>query len=144
MIKILTFTFYYKKNSAGGAAKSFLNIVDGLKKHGNFQIQNVFFRLNKNLKKFLNATGIGFNIFIPKIIKIIRAFKPHLILTQTRIALPSIISANIMNVPVINIIRDTTLACPKYINIVDYGKSCSGLKSRKICFKSSSSSSLIK
>ncbi len=134
MIKILTLTFYYNKNSTGGAATSFLNIVDGLNKHGNFQIQNVFFRLNKNLGKLLNATGIGFNIFIPKIIKKIRDFKPHLIITQKAIALPSIISANIMNVPVINIIRDTTMTCPKYINIIDYGKSCSGLKKKKICF----------
>jgi glycosyltransferase involved in cell wall biosynthesis len=134
MIKILTFTFHYTKSSFGGAAKSFLNIIEGLNKYGHFQIQNVFFKVKPIYKRFLNASGLGYLIFIPKIIQKIKRFKPHIIITQADIAFPSIISSSLMKIPIVNIIRDPTLICPKDIDIVSYGKSCSGLKNRKTCF----------
>ena len=34
----------------------------------------------------------------------------------------------------INIIRDPHLICPKYVNIIDYGEACKGLKNKKTCF----------
>jgi glycosyltransferase involved in cell wall biosynthesis len=134
MVKILTFTFHYTKSSFGGAAKSFLNIIEGLNKYGHFQIQNVFFKVKPTYKRFLNATGLGYLIFIPKIIQKIKRFKPHIIITQADIAFPSIISSSLMKIPVVNIIRDPTLICPKDIDIVNYGKACPGLKNRKTCF----------
>ncbi len=39
-----------------------------------------------------------------------------------------------MNINVINIVRDISLICPKNLDIVEYGISCKGLTSKKICY----------
>lgn len=134
MIKILTVTFYYDTRTAGGASKSFLKIIEGLKQSKEFEIEALTFSIRKKLVKLYKPIGVGYFAYIPKIVKKINIFKPSIIITQTALALPSIISGKIKNVPVINIIRDTSLICPKYLDIIDYGNSCPGLKSKKICY----------
>ena len=134
MIKILTITFHYEARTAGGASKSFLKIIEGLKQSNEFKIEALTFSIRKNLVKLYKPFGIGYFAYIPKIVKKINNFKPSIIITQTALALPSIISGKIKKIPVINIIRDTSLICPKYLDIIDYGNSCPGLKSKKICY----------
>lgn len=95
MIKILVVTVPYEKTSAGGAAKSFLNIFNGLKENKEFQLKILALNTNKLIKKFLNPLGVGYFVFIPKILKIINKFKPNIIITQSRITFPAIASANI-------------------------------------------------
>ena len=134
MIKILTITFHYEARTAGGASKSFLKIIEGLKQSKEFKIEALTFSIRKNLVKLYEPFRIGYFAYIPKIVKKINIFKPSIIITQTGLALPSIISGKIKNIPVINIIRDTSLICPKYVDIFDYGNSCPGLKSKDICY----------
>lgn len=134
MIKILTITFHYETRTAGGASKSFLKIIDGLKQSKEFKIEALTFSIRKKLVKLYKPIPIGYFAYIPKIVKKINNFRPSIIITQTALALPSIISGKIKNIPVINIIRDTSLICPKYLDIVDYGNSCPGLKSKRICY----------
>jgi len=134
MIRILTVTFYYKKGASGGAGNSLLGIIDGLSESNKFKIESLFFIKKKNLKRFYNPLGIGYYIFIPKIIKKINKFKPQLIITQTGLGPPSIIVAKIKRIPIISIIRDPSLFCPKHVDIISYGRACNGLESRKICY----------
>jgi len=134
MIKILTITFHYEARTAGGASKSFLKIIEGLNQSKEFKIEALTFTIRKNLVKLYKPFGVGYFAYIPKIVKKINNFKPSIIITQTALALPSIISGKIKNIPVINIIRDPSLICPKYLDIIDYGNSCPGLKSKKICY----------
>ena len=134
MIKILTITFHYEARTAGGASKSFLKIIEGLNQSKEFKIEALTFTIRKNLVKLYKPFGVGYFAYIPKIVKKINNFKPRIIITQTALALPSIISGKIKNIPVINIIRDPSLICPKYLDIIDYGNSCPGLKSKKICY----------
>lgn len=134
MIRILTVTFYYKKGTSGGAGNSLLGIIDGLSESNKYKIESLFFKVKKNLVKFYNPLGIGYYIFIPKIIKKINKFKPQLIITQTVLGPPSIIVAKIKKIPIISIIRDTSLFCPKHVDVISYGRACNGLESRKICY----------
>jgi len=131
MVKILTVSYGYGKRDIGGAAKSFLNIISALKKTKNFQIEILYL---KPFKQFSSLYGIVFFLYVPKILKKINKIKPNIILTQTSPALPTIIASIIKKIPVINIIRDIHLICPKYVDVIDYGKRCKGLKHRKICY----------
>ena len=131
MIKILAVSFHYDKTSPGGAAKSFLNIIEGLNRTKNFHVERLSI---KSIKKILNPFELMLYLNIPKIIKTINKVKPHIILTQTGPTLATIIAARIKKTPVINIIRDPNLICPKNVNIIDYGKACRGLINKKICF----------
>ena len=131
MIKILAVSFHYDKTSPGGAAKSFLNIIEGLNRTKNFHVERLTI---KSIKKILNPFELMLYLKIPKIIKTINKVKPSIILTQTGPTLATIIAARIKKTPVINIIRDPNLICPKNVNIIDYGKPCRGLINKKICF----------
>jgi glycosyltransferase involved in cell wall biosynthesis len=135
MIKILAVSFPYDKTSPGGAAKSFLNIIEGLKEQKNFKVNRISLDNRKFRRKFTNPFGIAFYLFIPKIIRAINKVKPNIILTQTGAAFPTIVGGLIKKVPVINIIRDPHLICPKYVDIIDYGKACPNLIDRSTCYK---------
>lgn len=131
MIKILAVSFPYDKTSPGGAAKSFLNIIEGLNRTKNFRVERLSI---KSIKKILNPFELTLYLNIPKIIKTINKVKPHIILTQTGPTLATIIAARIKKTPIINIIRDPNLICPKNVNIINYGKACRGLINKKICY----------
>jgi glycosyltransferase involved in cell wall biosynthesis len=132
MIKILTVGFYYTKESTGGAAKSFLNIVENLKSVKEFDVES--FTL-KNKRRRLNPFGIVLYLYFPKILRKVNKFKPHIIITQTGAAFSSILTSRIKKIPIINIIRDTHLICPKYVDIIEYGVSCKALIDKKTCYK---------
>jgi len=134
MIKILLISPHVKKDMIGGAEKSFINISDGLKKNKDFQVETYFGSVKNIIKRTLGRFGIGYYLLIPKIIILIRNFKPDVIITQTRIAFATIISALVNKVPVINIVRDTSDICPKNVDIINYGEACPGLVNRKICY----------
>lgn len=131
MIKILTVSFDYTKESTGGAAKSFLNIVENLKSVKEFDVES--FTL-KNIRRKFNPFGIILYLYFPKILLKINKFKPHIIITQTGAAFSTIFASRIKKIPVINIIRDTHLICPKKADIIDYGASCKELIDRKTCY----------
>jgi len=116
----------------GGAFKSLINIVESLKSVKDFNIEIL---TQKIKNKYLKVFGIDSYLSSLKIIRKILKFKPNVIITQLGIAFPTVIISKIKKIPVINIIRGTSEFCPKYVDIVDYGKSCSGLSSRRECFK---------
>lgn len=89
--------------------------------------------IDKKLLKINILYGLGYYTLIPKIIKSIKKHKPQIILVQTGFSLPTIIAGKLTKVPVINMIRDTNLICPKNVDIFNYGTSCKGLKNKKIC-----------
>ncbi|MFX1274374.1 MAG: glycosyltransferase [Promethearchaeota archaeon] len=132
MIKVLIISFKYDKKSPGGAAKSFLNISEGLKKDKEFHVSILFLNAIRNI---FNPFGLSLYLKVLKIIRMIKKTKPHVILVQSDLAFPGIIAASIMNVPIINLIRDTHLFCPKNVDIIKYGIACSGLKNRKECYE---------
>ncbi|MHA1460773.1 MAG: hypothetical protein ACTSO8_04765, partial [Promethearchaeota archaeon] len=78
MIKILTITFHYDAKTAGGASKSFLNIIEGLNQSKEFKIEALTFSTRKNLAKLYRPIGIGYFAYIPKIVKKINNFKPSI------------------------------------------------------------------
>ena len=131
MIKILAVSFHYDIRATGGAAKSFLNIIEGLNRNKNFHVERLSI---KPIKKILNPLGLSLYLNIPKILKSIKKVKPDIIITQTSPAFATIIAARIMKKPLINIVRDPHLICPKYVNIIDYGVACKELKNKKTCF----------
>jgi len=133
MVRILIVSSHYKKKSPGGASQSIINIFEVLKEISHFNIKFLHPSLGK-FKNFLLPPDISSYFFIPKILREIKKFKPHIIITQRDIGKAAIISGRIKKIPVINIIRDTSLICPKYLDIVDYGNSCPGLKSKDICY----------
>lgn len=132
MIKILTVSFDYTKESTGGAAKSFLNIVENLKSVKEFEVE--CFTL-KNKRRRFNPFNIILYLYFAKILRKINKYKPHIILTQTGAAFSSILASRITKIPIINIIRDTHVICPKYVDIINYGVSCKGLIDKKTCYK---------
>lgn len=91
--------------------------------------------IDKKLRKIYNLFGIGYYTLIPKIIRNIKKYRPQIILVQTGLSLPTIIAGKLTKVPVINIIRDTNLICPKNVDIFKYGIACKGLKNKKICIE---------
>ena len=113
----------------GGASKSITNIVNSLRDIENIQIKTLTQRFRN---KLLKSIGLDSYVTIPRIVRDILKFKPEIIITQDRIAFPTIIISKIMKIPIIHIIRDISYFCPKFTDIVDYGKSCRGLISRKI------------
>ena len=131
MINILAVSFHYDEKSTGGAAKSFLNIIEGLNRDRNFHVERLSI---KSIKKLFDPFNLTLFLNIPRIIRAINRVKPLIILTQTSPAFAAIIAANIKKIRVINIIRDTHLICPKYVDIIAYGEACKGLKSRRACF----------
>lgn len=128
-MKILVIAGYIE---AGGASKSITNIVNSLKNIENIQIETL---TQKFQNKLLASIMLDSYMLIPKIIKAISQFRPDLIITQDRIAFPTILISKLKNIPVIHIIRSTVDFCPKYVNIIKYGKACSGINSRKQCFE---------
>ena len=116
----------------GGSFRSLTTLVDGLKDTIDFKV-NVLTQKIRN--KHLGFFGIDSYLSIFSIIKNIVSFKPDVIITQLNISFPTIIISKIMKVPVINIVRGTSEFCPKYVDIIEYGKICSGLNNRKQCFK---------
>lgn len=135
MIKILLISPHVKKGMIGGAEKSFINIADGLKTNKDFQVETYFGSVKNIIKRTLGRLGIGYYLLIPKIIILIKKYKPDIIITQTRISFATIISALVYRVPVINIIRDTSDMCPKNADVINYGEGCPGLVNKKICYK---------
>ena len=134
MIKILAISFPYDEKTAGGAAKSFINIIRSLKKEQNIVVKSLSISFPSGMTRIFHSYGIGYFLYLPRILKSIRQFKPHIIITQTGWAFVSIIAALLKKIPIINIIRDLSLFCPKHVDIIAYGKSCPGLKNRKTCF----------
>ena len=128
-MKILIIAGYFE---VGGASKSITNIINSLKDIKNIQIKTL---TQKFQNKLLASITLDSYLSIPYIIKDILKFKPDIIITQGRIAFPTILVSKLKKIPVINIIRSTVNFCPKYVDIVDYGKACSGINNRKKCFK---------
>jgi len=116
----------------GGASKSITNIVNSLRDIKGIQIKVL---TQKFRNKLLKSLDLDAYILIPRIIKNISKFKPNIIITQDRIAFPTILISKIMKIPVIYIIRSPTEFCPKYVDVVNYGKACSGINNRRQCFK---------
>lgn len=133
MIRILIVSTYYRKESPGGAAQSIINIFNVLKENNNINV-NFFHPPKRKFNTFLIPSDISYTFFIPKIIREINNFKPHIIITQRDIAYAAIISARIKKIPIINIIRDVSSICPKKVDTITYGIACPGLKNRKTCF----------
>jgi len=136
MIRILFISARYTFNSPGGSAKSFLNIYNGLKNKKGFEIE----LLNYGLSRSSFVKIYDFFSFLPYALNIkflykIKKFKPHLIISQGIISYPAIIAARINKIPIINILRDISTICPKRLDIIDYGKTCSGLENKNACYK---------
>jgi len=131
MIKILIVSFYYTQKSPGGAAKSFLNITENLKSIKELELE--FLNL-KDIKKSLNPLGISHYFYFFNVLRRVNRFKPHIILTQTSAAFGSILASRVKKTPIINIIRDSHLICPKHNDIIEYGVSCKGLIDRNTCY----------
>jgi len=123
---------YKTRSIKGGASKSITNIVNSLRDIKNVQIKILTQKLRN---KFLKSLDLDAYVLVPRIIKDISKFKPDIIITQDRVALPAILIARIKKIPIIYIIRSPTEFCPKYVDVVEYGKSCSGINKRKQCFK---------
>jgi len=135
MFKVLIVSVRYGKESTGGAATSFMNIITGLKKDQNLKIK-IFSRSTTNLiKKFLDPLGISYYLYFYKIYSTIKSFKPNIIITQSRITFSAIFAAKLAKIPIVALIRDTSDVCPKHIDIIKYGIACPGLESRDICYK---------
>ena len=131
-MKILIIAGYTGNNNLGGSSKSLLNIVNSFKDEKNIQIKI----LTQNFKnKLLESIGLKSYTLIPKIITNILKFNPDVVITQDTMAFSVILISKIMKTPIIHIIRSTSDFCPKYVDIVDYGKACSGINNRKQCFK---------
>ena len=131
MIKILIVSFDYFQKSPGGAAKSFLNIIENLKSIKEFELD---FLILKDIRESLNPFGISLYFYFFNVLRRLNRFKPHIILTQTGATFGSILASKVKNIPIINIIRDTSLICPKYNDIIGYGVSCKGLIDRNMCY----------
>lgn len=133
MVRILIVSSHYKKKSPGGASQSIINIFEVLKEISHFNVKFLHPSLGK-FKNFLLPPDISSYFFIPKILREIKKFKPHIIITQMDIGKAAIISGRIKKIPVINIIRDTSSICPKKVDSINYGNACLGLTDRKTCF----------
>ena len=135
MFRVLIVSVRYGKESTGGAATSFMNIINGLKKDQNLKIK-IFSRSTTNLiKKFLDPLGISYYLYFYKIYSAIKSFKPNVIIAQSRITFSAIFAAKLAKIPIVALIRDTSDVCPKHIDIIKYGVACKGLESRNICYK---------
>lgn len=116
----------------GGASKSITNIVNSLKDIKGIRIKTL---TQKFRNKLLKSLDLDSYLLIPRIIRNILRFKPNIIITQDRIAFPTIIISKIMKIPVIYIVRSPTEFCPKYVDVIEYGKACPGINNKKKCFK---------
>ena len=135
MFRVLIVSLQYGKESTGGAATSFMNIINGLKNDQNLQIKR-FSRTTTNLiKKLLDPLGIGYYLYFYKIYSTIKSFKPNIIITQSRITFSTILAAKLAKIPIVAIVRDNSDVCPKHIDIIKYGISCPGLKNRDVCYR---------
>jgi len=135
MFKVLIVSVRYGKESTGGAATSFMNIINGLKKDQSLKVK-IFSRTTTNLiKKFLDPLGISYYLYFYKIYSTIKSFKPNIIITQSRITFSAILAAKLAKIPIIALIRDTSDVCPKHVDIIKYGIACGGLENRDICYK---------
>lgn len=119
------------ESAKGGAYKSISNIIEGLKEIDGIKIKMI---IQKIKSKLLSSLTLDSYLSIPKILIDIIKFKPDIIITQNKIAFPTIILSYFKKIPVINIIRSTVDFCPKYVDIINYGKDCSGIDNRKKCF----------
>ena len=119
-------------NNKGGASKSIMNITNSLKEIKNIQIKILSQKIQN---KLLSSISLDSYLSIPNIIINILKFKPDIIITQDGIAFPAILVSKIMKIPVIHIIRSTSDFCPKYVDVIGYGKACSGINNKKQCFK---------
>ena len=108
-------------------------MIEGLQASDKYQIERLLIGIDKKLRKIYNLYGLGYYTLIPKIIKSIKKHDPQIILVQTGLSLPTIIAGNLTKVPVINMIRDPVLICPKNVDIFNYGIACKGLENKKIC-----------
>jgi glycosyltransferase involved in cell wall biosynthesis len=134
MIRILVVSPQLKKGSVGGLLKSSNNIFNGLGRLDDFQIKTIAFNPLKKTNKIFIYFKMGNLLYIRRIIKEINRYKPHVIISQASIAIPTIISARIKKIPMINIVRDVSIICPKNIDVISYGKPCSGLKGKNPCY----------
>lgn len=125
--KILIIADNLRNEKKGGAERSLLNIVKGLKK------RNIEFKIITNIN--LPFSELTIYIYFFKILKIIKKFKPDIIITQRTISSPAILCSLITKIPIIAMIRDLTSFCPKKMNIIAYGISCEEEINRKICFE---------
>jgi len=119
------------KGNIQGVSRSIINIIECLKDIKDLQIKIIS-------QKFRNKALISVNLdsymLIPRIIVNISKFKPDLIITQARAAFPSIIVSKIKKIPIIQIVRATADFCPKFVNVIEYGKACPSINNRKQCF----------
>ncbi|MBY8989953.1 MAG: glycosyltransferase family 4 protein [Candidatus Lokiarchaeota archaeon] len=134
MIKILLILPRLKNKGIGGAEKSILNISLGLKKTEDFQIEYYFGKPNLIYQKIFKRISLENYVLIPKILLTIKKIKPDIIITQTRISFAATIAAKLCQIPIINIVRDSSDFCPKFVDIIGYGKACPRIENRKICY----------
>ena len=120
------------ENGKGGAEESLNSIIEYLKEDYQLDYLEQF---SFKYFKLLSLFNFDYVINILRIRKKIMEFHPDVIITQLRISFPTIIYANAKKIPVINIIHDITNICPKYVDIVKYGKSCNNYLDKKNCFK---------
>lgn len=95
MVNILLVLPYSKKIAIGGAERSILNIVNGLKKNRDFHVDHFYCSIHPLLQKTLVRLGFGHFILIPKIVYAIKKYKPDIIITQNRIAFAATIAAKL-------------------------------------------------
>jgi len=134
MINILLVLPYSKKITLGGAERSILNIVNGLKKNRDFHVDYFYCSIHPLLQKTLVRLGFGHFILIPKIVYAIKKYKPDIIITQNRIAYAATIAAKLKKKPIINIVRDPSDFCPKFVDVINYGKACLKFENKNICY----------
>ena len=134
MIKVLLVLPNNKRGALGGAEKSIINISNGLKKKRDIQIEYYYVMIRFLFQKILDRIGFGYYFFVPKIFFAIKKFKPDIIITQSRISFAATIAAKLNKKPIINIVRDSSDFCPKFVDVIDYGKACPKIKSRKTCY----------
>ncbi|MFW9829666.1 MAG: glycosyltransferase family 4 protein, partial [Candidatus Thorarchaeota archaeon] len=118
----------------GGAEKSIINISEGLKQIKDFKVEYYYGQSHKIIQKIFSWISFEYYFLIPRILVVINEVKPDVIITQTRISFAATLGAILRNKPIINIIRDPSDFCPKFVNVIGYGKACPQVKNRKICY----------
>jgi len=137
-LRVLFIDQNFDPKNIGGAFKSNFAIINELTKHPNFHIR-ILARKTKNFERNkFSAKQIKPIIrtlsFIP-IIREIKEFKPDVIIVQRDLTSAALFAGFLKRIPVINVIRDPMMLCPKFVDIIDGFHNCSESITRKKCWK---------
>ena len=137
-MRVLFIDQNFDPKNIGGAFKSNFAIINELTKHPNFHIR-ILERKTKNYERNkFSAKQINPIIrtlsFVP-IIKEIKRFKPDVIIVQRNLTSAALFAGFLKSIPVINVIRDPMMLCPKFVDIIDGFNNCSESITRKKCWK---------